>query len=109
MPLPSPQSSSPMSKQRLIFALLLTCLTSSPLLASAASKTPQQQRMADCAAQNKGKTGDDYKNAQKRCMAGTDKKPASSSTQRMKDCNAKATGKKGDARKSFMNTCLKAD
>ncbi|MCF7750049.1 hypothetical protein KQ945_04780 [Bacillus subtilis subsp. subtilis] len=88
---------------------LLACLLliGSPVLASAA--TPQQQRMADCSAKNKGKTGDAYKSAQKACLSG----PAPVATtpqERMKTCNADAAAKKlaGDARKTFMSGCLKA-
>lgn len=88
---------------------LLACLLliASPVLASAA--TPQQQRMADCSAKNKGKTGEDYKSAQKACLSGP--APAATTPQeRMKHCNADAATKKlaGDARKTFMSGCLKA-
>ncbi|WP_141058701.1 PsiF family protein [Stenotrophomonas rhizophila] len=90
-------------------ASLLACLLliSSPVLAHAA--TPQQQRTADCSAKNKGKTGEDYKSAQKACLSG----PAPVATapqERMKTCNADASAKKlaGDARKTFMSGCLKA-
>ncbi|MET4614734.1 hypothetical protein ABIA71_000279 [Stenotrophomonas sp. 2619] len=88
---------------------LLACLLliGSPVLAQAA--TPQQQRMADCSAKNKGKTGEAYKSAQKACLSG----PAPVATtpqERMKTCNADAAAKKlaGDARKTFMSGCLKA-
>ncbi len=88
---------------------LLACLLliGSPALAQAA--TPQQQRMADCSAKNKGKTGEAYKSAQKACLSG----PAPVATtpqERMKTCNADAAAKKlaGDARKTFMSGCLKA-
>ena len=88
---------------------LLACLLliGSPVLAHAA--TPQQQRMADCSAKNKGKTGEDYTSAQKACLSG----PAPVATtpqERMRTCNADAAAKKlaGDARKTFMSGCLKA-
>lgn len=88
---------------------LLACLLliGSPLITSAA--TPQQQRMADCSARNKGKTGEDYKAAQKACLSAP--APAATTPQeRMKTCNADAASKKlaGDARKTFMSSCLKA-
>lgn len=88
---------------------LLACLLllGSPLVASAA--TPQQQRMADCSARNKGKTGEDYRAAQKACLSAP--APAATTPQeRMKTCNADAASKKlaGDARKTFMSSCLKA-
>ncbi len=74
-----------------------------------ATNTPQQQRMADCSAKNKGLTGDAYKSAQKACLSGQ----ASSGNpqqERMKKCNADAGAKQlsGDARKTFMSSCLKA-
>jgi len=88
---------------------LLACLLliGSALVASAA--TPQQQRMADCSTRNKGKTGEDYKAAQKACLSAP--APAATTPQeRMKTCNADAASKKlaGDARKTFMSSCLKA-
>ena len=94
---------------------LLACLllaTALPLAASAATaatRTPQQQRMADCSAKNKGKTGEDYKTAQKACLSGP-APMASTPQERMKTCNADAAAKKlaGDARKTFMSGCLKA-
>ena len=89
---------------------LLVCLLllGSPVLASAA--TPQQQRMADCSAKNKGKTGEDYKSAQKTCLSGPAPATATTPQERMKRCNADAASKKlaGDARKTFMSGCLKA-
>ena len=54
---------------------LLACLllaTALPLAASAAptaTRTPQQQRMADCSAKNKGMKGDAYKQAQRSCLS----------------------------------------
>ena len=88
---------------------LLACLVllGSPVLAHA--DTPQQQRMADCSAKNKGKKGDDYKAAQKACLSGS-AAVASTPQERMKKCNADAGAKqlKGDARKAFMSGCLKA-
>lgn len=53
---------------------LLACLllvTALPLAANAATtatRTPQQQRMADCSAKNKGMKGDAYKQAQRNCL-----------------------------------------
>lgn len=91
--------------------LLVLALAATPLLATAAPKTAQQELMAKCSAQNKGKTGEDYKAAQKACLGGG--KSASnakvSPQQRMKDCNAEATAKQltGDARKTFVSGCLK--
>ncbi|KAF1017582.1 MAG: Phosphate starvation-inducible protein PsiF [Stenotrophomonas maltophilia] len=93
-----------MKRSILLAAVLVFAI---PALATAA--TPQQQRMAECSAKNKGKTGDDYKSAQKACLSA---QPAKASTpqERMKQCNADAATKKlaGDARKTFMSSCLKA-
>jgi hypothetical protein len=88
----------------LLACLLLIC---SPVIATAA--TPQQQRMADCSAKNKGKTGEDYKSAQKACLSGP-AAPATTPQERMKTCNADAAARKlaGDARKTYMSSCLKA-
>lgn len=76
------------------------------------AETAQQQRMADCAHQNKGKKGDEYKAAQKACLSGTSTPaPATATTpqERMKSCNADAKTKNltGADRKTFMSTCLK--
>ena len=85
--------------------------------------TAQQQRMADCSKQNKGKKGEEYKSAQKACLSGKSAPAAAAAPmaaapmaaapmtqqERMKSCNADA-GKqalKGDARKTFMSGCLK--
>lgn len=92
----------------LVFAFGLSSVT------VAHAETAQQQRMGQCATQNKGKHGDAYKQAMSACLKGgsataTATKP-STPQERMKTCNAEATGKKltGDARKSFMKTCLAA-
>ncbi|HEY9132991.1 MAG TPA: PsiF family protein [Dyella sp.] len=75
------------------------------------SLTPQQQKMSDCAKQNKGKKGDDYKNGVKACLSGTPAAAPAKQTQqeKMKSCNvdAKAKSLSGDARKKFMSDCLK--
>lgn len=78
--------------------------------APAKTPTPQQQRMTECSAANKGKTGDAYKSAMSACLKG--EQPAAKLTpqqQKMKDCNAEASKQslKGDKRKAFMSTCLK--
>ena len=69
------------------FLLAAALLIGLPLAAAAA--TPQQQRMADCSAKNKGLKGDAYKTAQSACLSGhaTDTK-AATPQERMKQCNA---------------------
>lgn len=82
---------------------------SAPAAAPAASKplTAQQQKMGDCASQNKGKKGDDYKNGMKSCMA--DQKAApQTQQQKMSDCAKSNKGKKGDDYKAGMKACLAA-
>ena len=116
---------------------LLACLllaTALPLAANAApatTRTPQQQRMADCSAKNKGLKGDAYKQAQSACLSGHAATPAAATPaatatpaapaapavaaapttpqQRMTQCNTDASAKhlSGDARKTFMSGCLR--
>ena len=77
--------------------------------AGAADLTPQQQRMATCAKQNKGKKGDDYKQAQSDCLKGTDTAAAAPMTpqQKMAMCAKQNKGKKGDDYKQAQSDCLK--
>ena len=89
-------------------------LIASPLLASSAfaadgATTPQQQRMATCSAQNKGKKGDDYKKAQSDCLKGNDTTAAAPMTQQQKMamCSKQNKGKKGDDYKKSQSDCLK--
>lgn len=92
------------------FLLAAVLLVGLPLAVNAA--TPQQQRMAECSAKNKGLKGDAYKTAQSSCLSGhtADAKPANAQQERMRKCNADAGARKlaGDARKTFMSSCLKA-
>ncbi|HEX4986241.1 MAG TPA: PsiF family protein [Burkholderiales bacterium] len=46
------------------------CLGAKPATAAEPEKklTPQQQKMKDCAAKNKGLKGDEYKKAQSECL-----------------------------------------
>ena len=73
-------------------------------------KTAQQQRMATCAAQNKGKTGAEYKNAQSACLKGQPVAAAAKTTQQQKmaKCSAQNKGKKGADYKAAQSACLKA-
>ena len=100
-----------------------TASAATPAASAAKPMTAQQQRMADCSKQNKGKKGEEYKSAQKACLSGKSAPAAAAAPmaaapmaaapmtqqERMKSCNADA-GKqalKGDARKTFMSGCLK--
>lgn len=40
-----------------------------PAAAAPAAKNSQQEKMAACSKANKGKKGDEYKNAQKECLS----------------------------------------
>ncbi len=95
-------------------SILLACALLATTLSfnAAAAQSSSQKRMAECSTQNKGKTGDDYKSAQKACLSNkttTSTTTATTPQQRMKSCNADAATKKlsGDARKTFMSSCLK--
>ena len=98
------------SSSRIAVALTLA-MAAGPLFATPAAKpmSPQQQRMAQCSAQNKGKTGADYKAAQSACLSGK-ATPAASMTaqQRMAKCLAENKGRKGADYKAAQSACLKA-
>ncbi len=94
---------------------LLACLllaTAVPFVAGAGTPTPQQQRMAECSAKNKGLKGDAYKDAQRTCLSGHPAAATAAVTpqQRMTRCNADPSAKhlSGDARKTFMSDCLRS-
>ena len=55
---------------KIVFAALFAAACAVPAGSAFAAQTAQQQRMATCSAQNKGKTGQDYKDAQKACLSG---------------------------------------
>jgi len=80
---------------------------SAPAAAASKPLTAQQQKMGDCASQNKGKKGDDYKNGVKACLA--DQKAAKQTQQqKMSDCAKANKGKKGDDYKNGVKACLSA-
>ena len=99
--------------KQLITALALTLAATGVFAADAAASKPltaSQQKMADCSAANKGKKGDEYKSAQKACLAGA---PAAASApmtqqQKMAACSKQNKGKKGDEYKSAQKACLAA-
>ncbi len=111
--------------------LLATALPLAANAASAAARTAQQQRMADCSAKNKGLKEDAFKQAQRSCLithgapvttaapataAATPAMAAHTATaavtpqQRMASCNTDASSRhlSGDARKTFMSGCLRS-
>ena len=79
----------------------------SPLAHAAAgdAKTAQQSKMGACAADGKGKKGDEYKAFMKECLSAKKVAPATQQG-KMKTCAAEGKGKKGDEYKSFMKGCL---
>jgi hypothetical protein len=100
----------PMKK---LLALTAVCFAFSmglsPLVhaADAPAKTAQQSKMSACAADGKGKKGDEYKAHMKECLSAK-KEAAAPATQqgKMKVCAADGKGKKGDEYKAFMKECL---
>jgi hypothetical protein len=91
--------------------------------APAVAKTSQQERMKECSAQAKGKTGEERKTFMKSCLSGNTAAPAPAAAaepamsksgkkltaqqQKFKECAAESKGKKGAEHKKFMSECLK--
>lgn len=75
------------------------------LALSAQAQTAQQNKMKECNAEAKDKTGDDRKAFMKTCLSAK-KDPQAAQRDKMKTCNASAAGKTGDARKAHMKECL---
>ena len=73
-----------------------------------ADDTPQS-KMAACSKANKGKKGDDFKNAQSACLKGETTAAAAPMTQQQKmaACSKANKGKKGDDYKNAQSACLK--
>ena len=74
-------------------------------------QTPQQQKMAACAKENKGKKGDEYKQAMSACMksdgaAAPGAAAEPTQQQKMSACAKANKGKKGDEYKQAMSACL---
>lgn len=92
--------------------LAIPAFAAPPQTATSTARTPtaQQQRMSDCSHQNKGKTGADYKAAQKTCLSGQATTAAGKTTQQQKmaHCSQQSKGRKGDDYKTAMSTCLKS-
>jgi len=99
--------------KQLFAALALTLAAAGVFAADAAASkplTPQQQKMADCSAANKGKKGAEYKAAQKACLSGDDAAASAPMTQQQKmaACSKQNKGKKGDDFKAAQKACLAA-
>ena len=111
----------------LVLAASAFAFSSSASAAEGKAMTPQREKMANCAHENKGKKGQEYRQAMSECLHGKsmgmmkneehqdksgEKKAEgrmSSSREQMKTCNAQAKDQKlkGKDRKDFMNECLK--
>lgn len=104
------------STRTFLIAAALSGFMAAPVFAATPTashaKTAQQERMATCNKEAKGKKGEEHKAFMKSCLKGEKAehsgKKLSSSQERMKTCNKEATGKKGAERKTFMSSCLKA-
>jgi len=95
--------------KKLLSVLAVAFASQFALAPSALAVTPQQQRMKDCNAEAKGKTGDERKAFMKGCLTGKKAEAKSARTaqqEKMKACNVDAKGKKGAERKAFMKECL---
>lgn len=113
----------------IILASAAFAFASSASAAEGKAMTPQQEKMATCAHEGKGKHGEEYKSFMRECLKGKSSAGAmkheehkakkeekkaegkmTSSHEKMKTCNADAKSKKlkGKARKDFMKECLKA-
>jgi len=55
----------------LVLAVAAFAFTSSASAAEGKAMTPQQEKMANCAHENKGKKGEEYKHAMSECLKGT--------------------------------------
>lgn len=77
---------------------------------AAKAPTAQQNRMTQCNAEAKGKSGEERKKFMSECLKAKPAAAAPKNTaqqERMKTCNAEAKGMKGDERKKFMSECLR--
>lgn len=106
-----------MKKLLSLIALGVTLSFGAAHSADAATKTPQQEKMATCNKDAKGKKGDERKTFMKECLsakadaaaapASTAMSPKEAQQHKMKTCNTDAASKKGAERKAFMSECLK--
>ena len=99
---------------RTLLQAALTIAVSPIALSSAhaadAPLSSSQSRMAQCAKENKGRKGDDYRKAQSDCLKGSDTTAAAeplTPQQKMASCAKQNKGKKGDDYKKAQSDCLK--
>lgn len=104
-----------MSIRTRVVPLLLAAIIAVPAFAAPTSKAPtaQQQRMAQCSAQNKGKKGADFRASQSACLKGGNAVAGTSARatpqQRMARCSAQNKGRKGADYKAAQSACLKGN
>jgi phage-related protein len=92
----------------LVMMMVIGCFLVGPAHAAGKTQTPQQQKMSACAKENKGKKGDEYKQAMSACL-NRDVAAAPAETtqqQKMAACAKANKGKKGDEYKQAMSACL---
>ena len=75
--------------------------------AGAKAPTAQQSKMGDCAKDNKGKKGQEYKDGMKTCLSAQAEAKKTQKT-KMADCAKSNKGKKGQEYKDSMKACLSA-
>jgi hypothetical protein len=114
VPIENSKENTMMKSAALALAIVFAGTTSIAFAADAeapAKKAPtaQQEKMKKCSAENKGKTGQAYKDAQKACLSDkTEGAAAAPTTQqdKMKKCSAENKGKKGQEYKDAQKACL---
>ena len=89
---------------RLLTILILSAFACGAAYAADKKLTPQQEKMAACSKANKGKKGDEYKQAQAECLKAD--KPMTQQ-EKMAACAKANKGKKGDEYKQAQAACLK--
>jgi hypothetical protein len=109
--LPSPTADEgDLMKHLFTLVALTAAMAAAPSFAAddaAKPRSAQQNKMATCNAEAKGKTGDERKAFMKECLSAK-ADGGSAQQEKMKKCNAEAKGKAGDERKKFMSSCLSA-
>jgi psiF repeat-containing protein len=94
----------------LVTMMVIGLFVAAPVHAVEKKLTPQQQKMSSCAKENKGKTGDAYKQGMSDCMhrdvAAAPAAAPQTQQQKMAACARENKGKKGDEYKQAMSACL---
>jgi hypothetical protein len=97
--------------KRLLILVAACMFAAAPAFAAdtapaAAAPNSQNDKMKACSAEGKGKTGDEYKQFMKTCLAA---KPAAAAKpeSKMSMCNKQTAGMSGDARAKAQSECMK--